>query len=189
MLSITATPFYYVRHGQTDWNRERRCMGQTDIPLNAHGKHQAMLARNRLMGLGITTICHSPLLRAKMTAEIIQETLNCKLVEIEELREFNLGSYEGKIKDKWFQDWRSGAVIPQAETYAHFIERCLKGINTALALPGLVLIIAHGGVYCAIEHATCVFIEGGLQNCIPFFHEPPKIEDEKWTIHSVMECV
>lgn len=183
MMMIKDVPFWYVRHGQTDWNLENRAMGQTDIPLNINGEHQAFLARNHLIGENIATICHSPLLRAKRTAEIFNELLNCNLVELEELREFDLGPYEGKIKEKWFQDWRAGVEIPKTESFANFIKRALAGINKALCLPGPVLIVAHGGVYWAIEQTLQVFAEGGLQNCIPVFHEPPMNEHEKWQVH------
>jgi broad specificity phosphatase PhoE len=117
-----------------------------------------------------------------MTAEIFNEVLNCRLVEIEELQEFSLGPHEGRIKGKWFQDWRSGLELSGAESYVNFIGRCLVGINKALELPGLVLIIAHGGVYWAIEQVIQASIEGGLQNCIPVFYKPPTDESKKWEI-------
>lgn len=180
--SIKKVPFYYVRHGQTDWNLENRAMGQKDIPLNNKGINQALLARNHLMGKGIATICHSPLLRAKMTAELFNEKLNCRMIEIDEIKEFNLGTYEGQIKDKWFQDWRLGSDLPQAESYSQFITRCLLGINKALETPAPVLIIAHGGVYWAIEEALQVKLEGDIANCMPVFHEPSKNPQENWVL-------
>lgn len=179
---IIQVPFYYVRHGQTDWNRDNRAMGQTDIPLNSHGINQAMSARNNLVGVGITTICYSPLSRAKMTAEIFNEVLHCNLIEMEELQEFNLGPHAGKVKEKWFHDWRSGTQLADTETYSDFIDRSLKGVNKALSLPGLVLIIAHGGVYWSIEHATQTRLEKDIPNCMPVFHSPPQNENEKWKI-------
>lgn len=182
--SIKEIPFWYVRHGQTDWNVEDKAMGQTDIPLNFTGEQQAHLASKHLAGEKIATICHSPLSRAKKTAEILQGVLNCNLVEIEELREFNLGSYEGQKKEKWFQDWKSGIELPGTESYRAFIHRAVIGINKALSLSGPVLIVAHGGVYWAIEHALQLNQESGIQNCVPVFHESPKNQHEKWKIHN-----
>jgi broad specificity phosphatase PhoE len=184
MSTLTKVPFYYVRHGRTDWNVQQRPMGQQNIPLNATGINQALLARDCLVGIGITTICHSPLLRAKKTAEIFNEVLGCQLVEINELREFDLGPYEGQVKDKWFYDWKTGIELPGTESYADFMHRSLIGINQALSRPGLVLVVAHGGVYGAIERALQSQIEGGLQNCVPIFHEPPTNLSGTWRCHS-----
>lgn len=186
LTAIKDVPFWYVRHGQTNWNLENRAMGQTDIPLNANGEQQAVVARSCLVGEKIATICHSPLSRAKRTAEIFNEVLNCKLLEIGELREFNLGPYEGRIKADWFQDWKAGMELPETESHANFINRALVGINKALSSSGPVLIIAHGGVYWAIEQALQVVSENGIQNCVPIFHKPPINKHEKWQIQEVL---
>lgn len=182
MTQLQQVPFYYLRHGQTDWNVEKRVMGQNDIPLNSTGINQAVAARSLLKDAGITTICHSPLSRAKMTAEIFHEFLNCPLVEIPELKEFHLGPYTGHIKEQWFQDWRAGAELAGAEPCQDFFDRCLRGVNKSLNLPGTVLIIAHGGVYWAIEHALQVTLERNLGNCEPLFHQPPKQGSDRWTV-------
>ena len=47
-------PFYFLRHGETDWNKERRLQGMTDVPLNPRGEEQAELARAAAAGLGLT---------------------------------------------------------------------------------------------------------------------------------------
>lgn len=189
MSKITPIPFYYVRHGQTDWNLENRAMGITDIPLNQHGINQAKNARGLLANAGINTICCSPLMRAKMTAEIFNETLNCEMVVIEELHEFNLGTYAGQIIGAWFDDWMKGAPLPGGELYADFRERCAIGVNKALNRKGLTLIIAHGGVFWSIEHALNTRLNQDLPNCVPAFHIPPVSENESWKISLVNEPV
>lgn len=68
--------FYFIRHGETDWNRDKRIMGQMDIPLNETGVAQARSARNLLKELNIQHIYTSPLLRAYQTAQILNEEIN-----------------------------------------------------------------------------------------------------------------
>ena len=73
-------PFYFLRHGQTDWNAERLCQGQTDIPLNAIGVQQAGEAKAHLADIAITTVCSSPLGRALETAKTVSEIVVSGLV-------------------------------------------------------------------------------------------------------------
>lgn len=89
---IKLKDFYYLRHGETDWNREHRGMGQKDIPLNSRGIEQAQAAALILTKESINTICYSPLERAKNTAEIIAAQTKSKLIEISELTECCWGS-------------------------------------------------------------------------------------------------
>lgn len=175
-MPIKDVPFWYVRHGQTDWNLENRAMGQTDIPLNATGEQQAILTRSCLRGEKIATICHSPLARAKKTAEIFNGVLHCKLVEIEELREFNLGPYEGKIKDDWFQDWRAGVQLPETESYENFINRALVGINKALSASGPILIVAHGAFIGPLSKRYSLSQKEECKIVCPFFIDLPLID-------------
>lgn len=64
---------YLVRHGETQWNAERRIQGQSDSPLTAKGEQQAMQVGERARSLGITHIISSDLGRTKRTAEIIAQ--------------------------------------------------------------------------------------------------------------------
>lgn len=57
-----------MRHGQTDWNVKKLCVGQVDVPLNDNGMEQARLAAPVVQRLSISTIFHSPLERARVTA-------------------------------------------------------------------------------------------------------------------------
>ena len=64
---------YLVRHGETDWNKERKIQGQVDIPLNAFGIHLAEETAKGLRDIPFDICFSSPLGRAKDTARIILE--------------------------------------------------------------------------------------------------------------------
>jgi len=88
--------FLCVRHGVTDWNREGRFQGRTDVPLNDEGIAQAHSAARRLQGVPVDIIVSSPLIRAIRTAEIIAAGPS-KPVSIDaDLIECDFGSLEGK---------------------------------------------------------------------------------------------
>lgn len=71
MNKILLKPFYFLRHGETDWNLEHKAMGSQDIPLNNRGLSQVLNAVKLLKNESIGTIVSSPLLRARKTADII----------------------------------------------------------------------------------------------------------------------
>jgi broad specificity phosphatase PhoE len=88
--------FLCVRHGVTDWNREGRFQGRTDVPLNDEGVAQAHSAARRLQGVPVDIIVSSPLIRAIKTAEIIAAGPS-KPVSIDaDLVECDFGSLEGR---------------------------------------------------------------------------------------------
>lgn len=77
--SIPHIPFYFLRHGETDWNKYQQALcDQDEITLNETGLIQATNIRTKLCFLGITRIYASPLMRAKQTAEIVNEALNLR---------------------------------------------------------------------------------------------------------------
>jgi len=87
-ITIPLVPFYFVRHGQTDWNKLHQALcSQDDIPLNETGLLQAANVRKQLQSLGITKIYASPIARTKQTAEIINDELAVHLAFHEGLRE------------------------------------------------------------------------------------------------------
>jgi broad specificity phosphatase PhoE len=92
-------PFLFLRHGQTDWNVEGRMQGHTDIPLNATGIEQAHAAAKLLPQGSFTRIITSPLVRARVTAEIIAEAHNLPLELCDLLKERTFGSFEGHIHE------------------------------------------------------------------------------------------
>jgi probable phosphoglycerate mutase len=96
---------YLVRHGETDWNRDRRYQGQMDIPLNARGRAQAQrngaALRPFLPQIAELHFIASPLGRARETMEIIRSELGLppKDYTIEpRLKELNYGHWEGQLQ-------------------------------------------------------------------------------------------
>ena len=85
-----------IRHGETDWNRERKPQGSRDIALNETGIKQAEKLAIRLAEEPCDIIYTSDLLRAKKTAEIINQKHNAQLIESSQLRESSFGEFEGK---------------------------------------------------------------------------------------------
>ena len=91
---------YFVRHGETDWNKARRIQGQVDIPLNEFGRH---LAEETAKGLAEVPfdICYtSPLDRAVETARIILGDRAVPVIKDARIKEMAFGEYEGKCCSK-----------------------------------------------------------------------------------------
>lgn len=174
--------FYFLRHGQTDWNKERRLQGRNDIPLNATGIDQAHGAKDLMAEVPITTICCSPLGRARQTAEIVNETLGCPLVIIDELRECSFGDREGELlSDENYEGVLRGAGGWGGEVYEEFLHRAISGINQALTHPGPVLVVCHGGIYWSLLVNTRLEQGKGITNGIPMRFDPPAGDDLIWT--------
>ena len=88
---------YIVRHGETDWNLQKRLQGREDIPMNETGVAQANAAGRALEGIEFEYILSSPLTRARRTAEIIDGYVRCGKVVCEEgLTERCFGSLSGQ---------------------------------------------------------------------------------------------
>ncbi len=183
---LTETTFYYVRHGETDWNRERRFQGQVDKPLNAIGVEQARAASKQVGDIEIKAIYASPLSRALETAKYFQTALGCRLDVIDDLREATVGVREGTIRGAWYEQWKAGTLLPEgAETYDGFIQRALGAINRALAHPGPVLIVAHGVVYRAIKQYAGLDDDFRLLNGRVVRHQPPLDADKSWRVAGI----
>ncbi len=88
-----------VRHGETEWNRQKRFQGQIDVPLNNNGHAQARRASEFLAKVKIDKAMSSPMLRPKDTAlEILHKHPQIKLELFDELKEISHGLWEGKFE-------------------------------------------------------------------------------------------
>ncbi|MDE7038136.1 MAG: histidine phosphatase family protein, partial [Lachnospiraceae bacterium] len=86
---------YIVRHGETEWNKERRLQGQVDIPLNESGRRLARETSGGLAGIHFDLCYSSPLSRARETAELILEGRSTPVIEDERIIEMAFGECEG----------------------------------------------------------------------------------------------
>ena len=181
---ITHQQFYYLRHGQTDWNLNKRLQGNADIPLNDTGIAQAHEAKEKLAGQPIATICTSPLQRARKTADIVNKVLQCPIIEMPGLRECNFGPNEGSTNYGWLREWLNGdgsTIPPGVEPYDEFLTRVRTAINEAItANPGPILIVAHGGVYVPIKMVLSDNKQTLLGNGEPVRHDPPQSTGDVW---------
>jgi probable phosphoglycerate mutase len=159
---------YFVRHGETDWNLERRLQGQHDIPLNALGRSQAQrcgaILRELLPRSGRAVAdfdyVSSPLGRARETMELLRAGLGVEPGRYRtdaRLMEMSFGRWEGftyaelqgreavalaqRERDKW------GFVLPGGESYAQLELRVQAWYETVERQS---VVAAHGGVCRAL---------------------------------------
>ena len=103
--------FILIRHGQTDWNLEKRVQGRTDMPLNAQGIRQAELVAKAVLRYPVERIYASSLERAWETAEIVRQAFLRgipgteprkipEVIRLPELIEVAFGAWEGKTLDE-----------------------------------------------------------------------------------------
>ena len=171
--AIPPAPFFFLRHGETDWNRERRLQGNIDVPLNATGLAQAEAAAKRLVGAGVATIVASPLARARRTAEIAAEALGLAVEFEADIAECRLGVREGTPDDGFLERWREGLESPEGgESFAQFCARTRAGLVRALARPAPVLVVAHGGVSASLRVALGRAPTTDIANAVPIRVEP-----------------
>ncbi|WP_459130122.1 histidine phosphatase family protein [Guggenheimella bovis] len=97
---------FFVRHGETDYNRQGIIQGARDIPLNDAGRAQAKVLREKIVELSLEAIFSSPLKRAKETAEILNENLSLPVHFDDRLVERHFGELEGKSYESldWSKD-------------------------------------------------------------------------------------
>ena len=172
--TLNPIPFWFLRHGETDWNAEGRSQGRTDIPLNAVGLQQARRAATAMVDRGVVTIVASPLSRALHTAEIVAEALQLAVSTDLDLQEVAFGAEEGKPMGDWYDDWIAGSFTPDgAETFQGLHDRAVAAINRATALPGPVLVVAHGALFRALRMALGHKPNVRTPNALPILCTPP----------------
>lgn len=98
--AMSRVEIYIFRHGETDWNRERRLQGHTDIPLNETGRNQARELAKKVHALQPELILSSDLSRALETATIVNDLLQVPMHLSDNLRECRMGEPEGMLRDE-----------------------------------------------------------------------------------------
>ena len=181
--ALPAVPFYYIRHGETDSTKHNIVHGATDIPLNQTGIQQAHAAAQKLKKHSIATIVSSPLKRARQTAQIIAQDLEKPVIVIDDLRERSAGALEGEHYSSWLLSWITDKMMHHGvESPQKFTQRVHKAIAHALTLPGPVLIVAHGGVYSALDDVLNITYIDYLPHALPLLYTPPSAKNPAWQI-------
>lgn len=88
--------FYLIRHGQTEWNAQKRVMGRQDIPLDSVGEQQITELAQTLAAFPIQTIVSSPQLRAQQTAQAISVVKNLPVHTDARISELDFLRWQGK---------------------------------------------------------------------------------------------
>jgi broad specificity phosphatase PhoE len=181
--TLARTPFWFLRHGETDWNAQGISQGNVDIPLNATGLAQARSAAEKLRHRGIATIVASPLSRAGVTAQFVGEALGLPVAVDSDLREVAFGVQEGQRMSGWFADWVAGRFTPEgAESFTALRRRAVAAINRSTALPPAVLVVAHGALFRSLRSAMGIEPNMRTQNAVPIFCEPPSAGGTAWAL-------
>jgi broad specificity phosphatase PhoE len=179
--TLPLIPFWFLRHGETDWNAQNLSQGNVDIPLNPTGLAQARTAAGQLRGRGITSIISSPLSRARVTAEIAGEALGLPVEFDPDLHEVSFGVQEAQPMSEWFTDWIAGHVTPEgAETFVDLRRRAVKAVSRALERPPVILVVAHGALFRALRAEMGVEPNLRTRNAVPLWCEPPKPGEAAW---------
>lgn len=177
---LTRKQFWFMRHGETDWNRDSLIQGSTDVPLNENGWAQARDAAGLLQGRGIARISCSPLQRARNTAQVIADALQVPLSVSPELREAGFGVQEGQVMGDWFTHWSAGEISPEGgESFADLRVRAEAAVNAVVAGDGLALIIAHGGFFRAVRASMGMSAAVRTANGVPVLCTPGA---DGWTL-------
>ena len=189
--------FWYLRHGETDWNARGLSQGRTDVALNANGLAQgeragAILAAGGDRFAPIARIVSSPLGRALRTAEIVAEAMarsGHALLPIStdpDLREVCFGVQEGQPMGDWYDSWIAGDYTPEgAEVFADLMARAAGAVNRATAGEGVVLIVCHGAMFRALRAVMHLPANVRLPNAVPLWLEPGADEEAAWSLTEV----
>ncbi len=175
---------YLVRHGQTDWNLEKRNQGTKPIPLNKIGRKQAKELGEKLKNLKIKAIYSSPNPRAFQTAEeIAKHHKGLKIIKVKGISERCFGEIEGltveerlksipDIEEQWKKegfDWKP----PKGESINEFQGNVIKAFKKIIEKHKNenILIVTHGGVirtiliYLKNVSIDCFFELRNPKNC------------------------
>lgn len=150
---------YFVRHGETEWNTQKRFQGRKNSPLTARGEEQAKKIAEQLKEIPFTSLYSSSLGRAKKTAQEIQKGREIPIEIMDEFIEISMGELEGKTKgdflklypeeyEKYIQadlNYNPGAF--SGERFEEIQARLKQGIQKLVEKhkeEDIILVVSHG---------------------------------------------
>lgn len=168
---------FLVRHGQTDWNVQKRAQGHTDIPLDAVGREQAFRTGKAFLDLPIQRLLTSDLQRASQTADEIARNTKVPVEILPELRERGFGEWEGQpfaeigIRFGFEADFkgvtRNEITPPGGESFVDVWNRVKSVVDDVQKRKIDTAIVAHGGT-CSLLLAMFLNGDVSLSNAFRF---------------------
>lgn len=149
---------HLFRHGETDWNAERRAQGQSESQLTEQGILQAQSLGERIRDLKFTHVYCSSSLRTRQTAEYVFAHADFEISYLDSLREIHLGPWEGRLyddiarlePDSFRHFWHEPQLfaVKGAETFTDLQQRALGAIaDMASRHDGQrVALVSHGAL-------------------------------------------
>jgi probable phosphoglycerate mutase len=179
---VSVPTIYIARHGETEWSKNGRHTGRTDLPLTAQGEADGRRLGERLRGTTFEYVLCSPLSRARRTAELAGFTPTVE----PDLAEWNYGDYEGlttaeiRARRPGWDLFRDGC--PGGESPADIVARVDGLVGRLMGLTGNVLCFAHGHVLRVLASrwvkqpvtlAGCLLLGTGTVSVLSFDHANP----------------
>lgn len=168
-LAVAFDTFLYLRHGQSEANlRGLMCGRHCDSRLTELGREQARLAaiilgRTCLVG----SICVSPQDRAQETARIVNAVLSVPIVTMDELAEWDVGSWDHQPFASVRDEFLSSANPPGGETRPALVQRVESALHRCMDVTQPTLVVSHGGVWMAVQQILGLE-PGRSENAIPY---------------------
>lgn len=174
---------HLFRHGETDWNAERRIQGQSESRLSDLGIQQAASLGERIRHLQFDRVYCSSSLRTRQTAEHVFGSTRDDIRFMDSLREIDLGPWEGRLyaeievedADSYRHFWQEPHLflVDGAETFLQLQQRALTTVNEIKQElgQGTIGIVSHGALIkallCHFEQRPLseLWAPPGMHNC------------------------
>ena len=155
---------YFIRHGETNWNAERRMQGQWESDLNDRGRAHAEKNAETAAGLGVDAIFASPLRRTRHSAEALSRRTGLSIAFDDRLKEWSAGDWSGylyeEIPAKWPEEWAAWRADmwryrpPGGENFEDLVKRGASFLEDILETDfPAVAIVSHGFIGRAMMSA------------------------------------
>jgi len=160
---LTDKKIFLIRHGETDWNREKIWQGLRGPGLNTNGREQIKSAALKLKDANIMKLYSSDIRRAVETSQIISKFLDLDFVTEPAFRERDMGDYTGLPESEVLKrnpglEFQHGFLgsndLPSVEKWGSFVNRVIGGLQDIISgTEGNTAIVTHGGViYIALAY-------------------------------------
>lgn len=166
--------FGFLRHGQTQSNKETRLTGRTDVPLDQTGIEQVLATRNTVLLLNFNLVVCSPLERCRQTLDIINANeLGIRIPAVLDpgVIERDFGIFEGQLRaDVPYDNGGSVAEVEDVEKIDDVRLRAHQAI-AKYAMNFHVLVISHGGVFNALNRVCANPLNEKPKNAVPYLFD------------------